>query len=180
MRESGKSIVVNLSYNNTLNMVTNETTYNPTTAAKSTTKINLNGNWGTNGFLTFSSPIGSKKLSFTSTSMANYSESVSMSTKTMLPTGQSVGGGKITTATTTLSERLQLNYRCDVFDFSINGSVRYLKSDNDQNSSTVSLSTGNTVMSNNRETFDYEIGANTTINLPWKIVFATDFNWRQY
>ena len=30
-----------------------------------------------------------------------------------------------------------IRYRCDVFDFSINGSVRYLKSGNDQKSSTL-------------------------------------------
>lgn len=178
MRESGKSIVFNLSYNNTLNMVTNETTYDPTTGGQSTRKINLNGNWGTNGFLTLSSPLGTKKLSITATSMANYSENVSMASATKLPTGQTIGGGKITTSTLTLQERLQLNYRCDVFDFSINGSVRYLKSGNDQKATTGAM--GNASLNNNRETFDYELGANTTINLPWKMVFATDFNWRIY
>jgi len=178
MRESGKSIVANLSYNNTLNMVSNEITYNALTGGQESRKINLNGNWGTNGFVTFSTPLGSKKLSLTSTSMANYSESVSMSSATKLANGTLVGGGKITTATTTLSERLQLNYRCDMFDFSVNGSVRYLKSGNDQKASTLSFNSYNT--SNDRETFDYEIGANTTINLPWRMVFATDFNWRIY
>ena len=178
MRESGKSIMLNLSYNNTINTVGNETTYNPATGGQETRKINLNGNWGANGFLTLSSPLGSKKLSITSTSMANYSENVSMASATKLPTGQTVGGGKITTSTTTLSERLQINYRCDVFDFSINGSVRYLKSGNDQKSAAGAM--GNATLNNNRETFDYELGANTTINLPWKMTFATDFNWRIY
>ena len=184
MRESGKSIMFNLSYNNTLNTVGNETTYDPMTGVQSTRKINLNGNWSTNGFLTLSSPIGSKKLSVTATSMANYSENVSMSSATKLANGMTVGGGKITTSTTTLQERLQFNYRCDVFDFSINGSVRYLKSGNDQKASATygaaSGSMANATLSNDRETFDYELGANTTINLPWKMTFATDFNWRIY
>ena len=179
MRESGKSIMFNLSYNNTLNTVSNETTYNPTTGVQSTRKINLNGNWGTNGFLTLSSPLGSQKLSITSTSMANYNENVSMSSSTKLANGTTIGGGKITTSTTTLMERLQLNYRCDVFDFSINGSVRYLKSGNDQKTTTTGAMS-NATLSNDRETFDYEFGANTTINLPWKMTFATDFNWRIY
>ncbi|MBR5958425.1 MAG: TonB-dependent receptor [Salinivirgaceae bacterium] len=179
MRESGKSIMFNLSYNNTLNTVSNEITYNPLTGGQESHKINLNGNWSTNGFLTLSSPIGSKKLSITSTSMANYSENVSMSTATKLANGTTVGGGKITTATTTLQERLQLNYRCDAFDFSINGSVRYLKSGNDQKATTTS-GLSSATLSNDRETFDYELGANTTINLPWKMTFATDFNWRIY
>ncbi|MBO7594507.1 MAG: TonB-dependent receptor, partial [Salinivirgaceae bacterium] len=180
MRESGKSIMLNLSYNNTLNNVSNEITYNALTGGQETRKINLNGNWGTNGFLTLSSPLGSKKLSITSTSMANYSENVSMASATKLPNGQTVGGGKITTSTTTLSERLQINYRCDVFDFSINGSVRYLKSGNDQKSTAAAGAMSNATLSNDRETFDYELGANTTINLPWKMTFATDFNWRIY
>ncbi|KAA6314886.1 hypothetical protein EZS27_034569, partial [termite gut metagenome] len=65
-----------------------------------------------------------------------------------------------------VSERLSGNYRSDMFDVSLNGSINYNKTQNSKQTNS------------NRETFDYYFGGNTNINLPWTTYLSTDANVR--
>ena len=168
-RTSLRNFIVNLSYNNTINDIATATYYDLTTNNTISKRENLNGNWGANGFLTFSTPLSNQKFSVTSRSMANYNERVTLSG--IANKGQIVESSKNKSITSTLilSETLQANYRCDAFDFSIDGSVMYQKSDN-----------ANTALSNNGETFNYTIGFDGNVHLPAKIDLSTDLDYRIY
>ena len=168
-RTTYRNFIVNLSYNNTMNNTTTVTYYDLMTGNTITELENYSGNWGANGFLTFSTPLSNQKFSITSRSMANYSENGTL-------TGEIVNGKadhntkkESITSSLILSETLQANYRTDVFDFSIDGSIMYQKSDN-----------ANTSLSNNGETFNYTIGFDGNLHLPAKIDLSTDLNYRIY
>ena len=64
-----------------------------------------------------------------------------------------------------LGQRLTGNYRCDLFDVSLNGSINY------------SLAKNNMQTKSNRETFNYTVGGNTNVNLPWSLYLSSDVNY---
>ena len=70
-----------------------------------------------------------------------------------------------TTRNFTSTERFRASYRSDKLDIALDGNFRYNKAENakQQNS--------------NRETFDYTLGGNTHIRLPWDIELSTDLRW---
>ena len=70
-RTTYRNFIVNLSYNNTINNTTTVTYYDLMTGNRITELENMNGNWGANGFLTFSTPLSNQKFSSTSRTMAN-------------------------------------------------------------------------------------------------------------
>lgn len=161
--ESMRSYTLDVSYSNTLNSVANKMTYDPQTGARIYKKENVNGNWRTQGFFNFNTPLKNQKFTILSTSVAGYSDAVSYT---------SVGDVKksdqelSTTHSLNLRERLVGSYRSEVFDVSINGSVNYnlVRNSKQENS--------------NRETFDYYVGGSTNVNLPWQIAISTDINCR--
>ena len=168
-RTTYRNFIINLSYNTTVNNTSTVTYYDLRTGNTITELENMNGNWGANSFLTFSTPLSNQKFSITSRSMANYSENGTL-------TGEIVNGQadhstkkKSITSSLMLSETLQANYRTDVFDFSIDGSIMYQKSNN-----------ANTNLSNNGETFNYTIGFDGNLHLPAKIDLSTDLDYRIY
>lgn len=168
-RTTYRNFIVNLSYNNTRNATATATYYDLNTNNTITELENINDNWGANGFFTFSTPLSNQKFSITSRSMANYSENGTLTGE--IVNGQADHSTKKKSITTSLmlSESLQANYRTDVFDFSIDGSVMYQKSNN-----------ANTNLSNNGETFNYTIGFDGNLHLPAKIDLSTDLDYRIY
>ena len=104
-----------------------------------------------------------KKFTISSNTNARYSDAVSYT---------SVGNSKnadqelSTTHNLGLGERFTGSYRSEVFDLSLSGSVNYnlVRNSKQENS--------------NRETFDYYIGGNTNVNLPWQVSISTDINCR--
>ncbi len=160
--ESMRSYSLNLYYSSTLNSVANKMTYDPQTGARTYRKENVNGNWNTRGYFSFNTPFKNKKFTLSSNSNVRYSDAVSYTT-----VGQDKGNQELsTTHNFSAGERLTGNYRCDAFDVSLNGSINYnlVRNSKQENS--------------NRETFDYYVGGNTNINLPWKMYLSTDINCR--
>ncbi len=168
-RTTYRNFIVNLSYNNTINATSTVTYYDLETGNRITELENMNGNWGANGFLTFSTPLSNQKFSITSRSMANYSENGTLTGVIVNRQADHSSKKKSVTSSLILSETLQANYRSDVFDFTIDGSVMYQKSDN-----------ANTNLSNNGETFNYTIGFDGNLHLPAKIDLSTDLDYRIY
>lgn len=161
--ESMRSYSANLFYTNTLNSVTNKMSYDPETGARVYNKVNVNGNWSARGFFSFNTPLKNKKFTLSSNTNARYSDGVSYT---------SVGNEKnkeqelSTTHNLGLGERFTGSYRSEAFDVSLSGSVNYnlVRNSKQENS--------------NRETFDYYVGGNTNVNLPWDMAVSTDINCR--
>ncbi|BEH00424.1 outer membrane beta-barrel protein [Bacteroides sedimenti] len=163
MQESQRSITANLFFNNTINSVASRMSYEESTGITKTYLENVNGNWNTQGFLTFSSPLKNRKFTISTTSNASFSNIVSF---TSLAKRDSVytEPQKSTTQNLNLGQRMTGNFRCDLFDLSLNAGIRY------------SLVKNNKQKDSNRETFDYTFGGNTNINLPWNVYLSSDVN----
>ncbi len=172
-RTSSRNFIVNLSYNNTINSIATVTYTDTLTFNTKSYKENVNGNWSTNAFLTFSTPLSNQKFSITSRTSGGYRENVSLTGD--LVNGEKRNKRKGTSSTLTLSESLQANYRCDVFDFTFSGSVNYQKADRGNNGGTSTVN-----LSNNGETFNYTLTFDGNLHLPAKIDLASDFNYRIY
>ena len=147
MKESQSSIMAHLNFSNTLNSVASKMRYNQNTGGKITDLVNVNGNWSANGFLNYNTPLRNKKFTISTFSNASFSDAVSY---TSISANSAAEAQKSTTHSMNLSQRLTGNFRCDLLDFTLNGSVRY------------SLIKNNS----NRESFDYTVGSSTNINLP--------------
>lgn len=172
-RTSNRNFIVNLSYNNTINSVASAIYTDNHTFVTESHLENVNGNWGVNGFLTFSTPLSNQKFSITSRTSANYNENVSITGDLINGVAQNRREG--TLGSLTLSETLQANYRCDVFDFTLSGSVNYQKADRGDNNG---MSMAN--LSNNGETFNYTLTFDGNLHLPAKFDLSSDFNYRIY
>lgn len=161
--ETMRSFNLNLSYSNTLNSVANKMTYDPQTGARTYRKENVNGNWNTRGYFSFNTPLKNKKFIISTNTNARFSDAVSYTT-----VGKSKDANQelSTTHNFGAGQRLNGSYRSDLFDVSLNGSVNYnlVRNSKQENS--------------NRETFDYYVGGDTNINLPWEIHISTDINCR--
>ncbi|KAA6340685.1 hypothetical protein EZS27_011465 [termite gut metagenome] len=155
-----RSYSMNLFYSNTINSTANKMKYDAATGGRIYERVNLNGNWNTRGFFSFNTPLKNKKFTVSSNTSSSYSDAVSYT---------SVGREDAQLSTTHnfgVSERLSGNYRSDIFDVSLNGSINYNKTRNSKQTNS------------NRETFDYYFGGNTNINLPWTTYLSTDANVR--
>ena len=178
-RMSNRNFIVNLSYSNTINSIATVTYTDTLTFKTESHKENVNGNWRANGFLTFSTPFSNQKFSITSRSSVGYSENVSLTGD--LVNGVTQNKKKGTSTSLTLSETLQANYRCDVFDFTLSGSVNYQKANRGNlNNSNSNSETTSAKLSNNGETFNYTVTFDGNLHLPAKFDLSSDFNYRIY
>lgn len=159
--ESMRSYSMNLFYTSKMNSVTNKMRYDPTTGGRISEKVNVNGNWNARGFFSFNTPFKNKKYTLSANTNARYSDGVSY-TSVSKDAEQELS----TTHNLALGERVTANYRTDAFDVSLNGSVDY------------NLTRNNKQENSNRETFDYYVGGNTNVNLPWRFFVSTDINCR--
>lgn len=161
--ESMRSYAMNVFYSSTMNSVANKVRYDASTGARISEKVNVNGNWNTSGYFSFNTPFKNKKYTLSTNTNARYSDGVSY---TSIGTDRDAEQVLSTTHNLALSQRVTGSYRTDPFDVSLNGSVNY------------NLTRNNKQDKSNRETFDYYIGGNTNINLPWRFFLSTDLNCR--
>ena len=124
------------------------------TGKKESTFVNVNGNWHANGRFMTNQPLISKRLTFTSTSVASFNSSNGLS-----------NGEENKSKRLNLREVLGLNYRSDEFDFSVRGNVSYNKVDNSIEGQ------------QNQEYYNYGGSAQTLIFLPFDFVLESDINY---
>lgn len=190
--ESRRSFITfgyfSLTQNNTANM----TLYDRSTGARVTKIMNVNGNWNAGLNFGFNSPLDEKnRFNINTFTRANYSVSVSLDNanlelsdiqQTLANHGASTenvhsvtdltsdqinwfSAPESKTRSLSLGQNVGGSYQNDWFEFRLNGNVSYNKV------------TNNTQTTNNRETFDYRVGASTNIDFPWEINLATDCNY---
>lgn len=157
--KSQRGIMANVSFNNTINSVTNKVAYNEDTGGKVTNLVNVNGNWNTQAYFSFNTPFKNRKFTINTYTRGTYSNMVGYSSV------NKAEAEKSTTRNLNLYERLTGNFRSDVFEFGLGGSIRY------------GLSHNSIQENNNQETFDYRIDANTNVNLPWNIYISSDVSY---
>lgn len=160
--QSMRSYSLNLFYTNVLNSVANRMTYDPLTGARTYRKENVNGNWNVNGYFSFNTPFKNKKFTLSANSTVRFNDAVSYTTVGDISEEQELS----TTHNLVLGQNVMANYRCSVFDVSLNGSVNYNWVRNSKQANS------------NRQTFDYYAGGSTNITLPWQVYLSTDVNCR--
>lgn len=157
-----RSYTYRLSYNNTQNAVADKMTLvNSETGERTYRRVNINGNWNANGYFSFLTPFKNKKFTFTSNSNAMLSDAVSYTSST-----KEEDAVLSTTHRIRLQEEVVGSYRSDYFDLSLNARINYDKTENKKSTN------------NNQETFDYFLGGNTNIRLPWNLEISSDIRYR--
>lgn len=161
---SMRSYSAHMFYTRTSNSVANKTSYDDVTGALTSHKVNVSGNWNARGFFSFNTPLKNRKYTLSSNSNVQYRDAVSYSSVDR-KSGQTEGE-LTTTHNMILGERVRGNYRTDNFDVSLSASVNY------------NLTRNNKQTNSNRETFDYYLGGETNVTLPWQLYLSTDMNYR--
>lgn len=123
--KSMTSLDIDANYSNTLNSISNSVSYDETTGISIIKPENINGNWdmrlggGFNTSFKQDSPFSlSNRINYRYTNSVGF---VSMS---------NANSQKSTTRTSNITERLRGTYRTGLFEFGINGSIRYQHSSN--------------------------------------------------
>ena len=145
------------SFSTTSNAIANRTYYDASTGVKTTKPENINGNWDANAGIGFNSALD-KDFAFTINSFSNLSYSNSVS----YLDPEQYEEEKSTTKTLTLSERLELGYRNDWFEISLNGSLTYNHSNN------------NVIADSKLNTYTFSYGVDMNLTAPWGATLTSD------
>lgn len=152
--EKQRAIIAMLNGSYTLNDIVSKTVFDGTTGGRVTTYENVDGNYSFSGRVIVNTPLKNKKFSVNSMNMASYGNNNSF-----------INGEKNKSKTLSVMERAGIDFRSTYLDLGLNGNFRY-------NSTRNSLQ-GQTDMN----TFNYGVGGNTTIYLPWDFKIESDINW---
>lgn len=149
------------------NDIVSATITDVTTGRKETTYQNVSGNWNTDARVIFNVPLKNIKFSIFSMSFARYNQGYGYS-KSIAGENESkefTDEDKNMSRQLALAESLGLNYRSDLFDFSLRGNVNF-------NNVTNSLE-GQI----DQQYLNYGGSATTAIYLPWDLTLESDLNY---
>lgn len=143
---------------NTMNSVTNQVTYDNETGVRTTTPVNMNGNWRVSGSFSLNNPFKNRNWIFRNNSNFQFRNQNSYTTiNKEAPVKSSVQH-------LMLRERLQLTYRTKQIEISANAGIRYNNSYNN-------------VREIRTETYDYQLGTAMQLYLPWNMELYSDLNY---
>lgn len=155
-----RSVMANIFFQNMMNSVSSKVSYNENTGGRITTPENINGNWNLRAHAGFNTPFKNKKFTISNYANVRYNNIVGY-----LSTRLDEEAQKNKTRNLVVGNNLALNYRNDWFETGLNGNVSYSK-------------VKNTLQpQSNRETYDYTIGWNSNVQLPWDMTFSTDLSY---
>lgn len=147
-----------LQFQNTLNSIENRTAYNEETGGRTTRPVNINGDWSLNGNFGFSTPLFSiDNLNLNTTTSGRYQNNVGY----IYQNQQTL---KNTVKTTTVGERVSLNYRANAYDIGLTGNLSY--------NHTRSM----LVPTNNRDTYDFSYGVSGNYTFDMGLAFSTNIS----
>ena len=154
-----QSIGAFLNFSMTDNSVSSKTTLiDPSTGQTETKPENINGNWNSSLFLTFSTALDSAAYFNLNTSTnLSYNHNVGY----VQVAGDKESQKSVTTAMG-VGERLGISYRNEWFELELNGSLNYQKNRSE-------LQTNN-----NLDTWQFTYGATLGINAPWGTALSTN------
>ncbi len=145
----------------TQNSISTAVTYDEQTGKRTSRPENINGNWNARGSFMFNTALGAKKYfnvhTFTHWGYTNDVGYISSSGRQASAFPQ-----KATTKKTSVGERLRFNFRNDLLELGINGSINYDHARNDLQPN------------GNLDTYNFSYGGNAIINFPWNMSLSTD------
>ena len=153
-------IFASLRFSTTQNAVANMVKYDPETGGRTSKPENIDGNWNLNGNVTYNVAVDTAGYYNINTSTeAGYSNQVGY-----IDIMRDGNVSKMTTKSTTLSERLGASYRNDWLEVELNGGVRYNHNSNELQANS------------NLNTWAFNYGFNTTLQMPWGMQLTTSLN----
>lgn len=152
--EKQQAFMVRASGSYVLNDIVSKTEYNTTSGKKESSYTNVNGNWDANIRAIFNTPLKNRRFSIHSMTMFAYGSSNGY-----------VNSDKNTSKNLQFSERAGIDFRSDYIDLGVSGSIRY----NGVNNSLQGQ--------DDRNTWNYTAGGNTTIYLPLNFRVESDINY---
>lgn len=152
-----RNIVVSLLAENTVNNVTNQVSYTEN-GVRTTTPVNMNGNWRTSGSFSLNTPFKNCNWIFRTYSYLQYRNQNGYTT---LNKEEPL---KSTVKHLTARERLQITYRTRQIEVTGLAGLLYNNSDNN-------------IGKKRTETYDYQIGTQLQLYLPWGMELYTDLNY---
>lgn len=155
--EKQRNIMARLEYNNTLNSISSQMTYDSNTGVRTTMPQNINGEWNARMMFAFSTSFKDQRFTMNSFSMGQYTNQPSF----LLQDETTM---KNVTKNLSINEALRFNFRTDMFDFSLNGSIRYADVNNKLQAAS------------NMNTYDFSYGGETTVRFPWNMEITTNLS----
>ncbi len=143
---------VNFQANYSINDITAVTAMDD--GVRLTTYENVNGNWNAMLMGGFNTPLKNRKFT-----VGNFMNASIASSKSF------VNQQENTRSNLGIGDRFMTNYRSELFDFGVNANARYGKIEYTLQPE------------RNQETFNWGVGASTTVYLPHHFTFESDFNW---
>lgn len=138
-----------------MNDIVSSSVYSKEEAGKrETTYKNVNGNYSGNIRMIMNTPLKNKRFSVNTMTYASFNNANGFS-----------NGQKNKNTQLQLSENAGIDFRSDVIDLGVNGSISYRKTKNSLQSQ------------NDLETFNYGMGGRTTIYLPYAFKLESDINY---
>ena len=162
--------MIHANANMTNNSISTAILYDEKTGSRVTMPMNINGNWSANSSIMFNTAIDpGKYFNFSTFTNMGYNNSVGYISNNSSTISSDVTSGQIlnlsqksTTKSVNVGERLNLNFRNDMFEFGINGNINYQHARNALQENA------------NLDTYNFSYGANAIINFPWNMSLATD------
>ena len=159
-----RSVVVYANYRNTRNSISNLVSYNPDTGGSISRPENINGNWNADGGLNFSTAIDSAAhWNIGTDTRLRYNNFVSY-VSTNQSGSASFVSSKNTTKTTFIRERLNLSFRNNWLEVTVDGSINYQHTRNELQPSA------------NLDTWNFSYGGQMIFRIPGGIEFSTNLH----
>jgi len=148
----------NLNWSSTRNSVGNVVTYNEATGGRISRPENINGNWSTNGGMSFYIGLDTLNQWDISGSVdGNYNHHIGY-----VNLNRTAEPDRNVTHTYNVSPSLSLSFRNKWLSVSLNGRATYARTENELQAS------------RNQDTWNYSYGGNTKITFPWGSNLSTD------
>lgn len=152
--EQQSAFMTMLNFNYVVNDIVTKSAYIENTGRQMTTYDNVNGNFSGNVRVMYNAPFKNRKFFFNTMTMGSYANSNGF-----------INSEKNTNKNIVLQERAGINFRSDYLDLGVNGNIRY-------------NATRNSLQGQSElNTFNYGVGGNTTIYLPWDFKIESDISW---
>lgn len=157
IQEHQRSYAVSLDFKSTQNAVSSRSEYDDVTGGRITKPENINGNWNLSGDFNFNTAFPDDRFHINLYTRGNYTNAVGFVYQR--DEQQTI---KNTTGSMSLRENIRGSFRNDWLDVSLFCAVNY----NHSRSSSTSAS--------NLDTYHYNFGGSTQIEIPWEMNLSTD------
>lgn len=165
--QRGWMVHANMSMTN--NSISTAVLYDEASGRRTTMPMNINGNWNAWTGLMFNTAMGEKKyfnfFTFTTFRYVNDVGYISSGSQINdnVTSDQIVNlSQKSTTKSSNVGERVNFNFRNDLFEVGVNGNINYQHARNDLQENA------------NLDTYSFSYGGNVQVNMPWNMSLATN------